>query len=192
MPSQFSDENIPEPEATILTDEQGRSIECTIESSFSIDGEEYILLLPVDTPVEILTWSDDEDEEVAVPVESEAVIDSIFPTAKVVLEEQNLTLKRTAVTLTVAGELPEEIFDNDDADGNGSGVGDEEDYEEMLMLTTFYHEEKEYGIYTPLDPFFILARRNHKGEPQLLSSEELDKIEPLLPMIEEKLFGDFG
>ncbi|AMW29807.1 MAG: DUF3727 domain-containing protein [Limnospira sp. PMC 1291.21] len=191
MPSQFSDENIPEPEATTLTDEQGRSIECTIESSFSLDGEEYILLLPLDTPVEILTWSDDEDEEVAVPVESEAVIDSIFDTAKVVLEEQNLTLKRTAVTLTVAGELPEDIFDND-VEENGSVGGGEEDYEELLMLTTFYHEEQEYGIYTPLDPFFIMARMNEKGEPQLLSSEELDKIEPLLPMIEEKLFGDFS
>ncbi|EKD08547.1 DUF3727 domain-containing protein [Limnospira platensis] len=191
MPSQFSDENIPEPEATTLTDEQGRSIECTIESSFSLDGEEYILLLPLDTPVEILTWSDDEDEEVAVPVESEAVIDSIFDTAKVVLEEQNLTLKRTAVTLTVAGELPEDIFDND-VEENGSVGGGEEDYEELLMLTTFYHEEQQYGIYTPLDPFFIMARMNEKGEPQLLSSEELDKIEPLLPMIEEKLFGDFS
>lgn len=191
MPSQFSDENIPEPETTIIRDEEGRSIECTIESSFILDEEEYILLLPLDIPVEILTWSDDEDDEVAVPVESEEVIDRIFSTAQVVLEEQNLTLKRTAVTLTVVGELPEDLLDNN-LDVNGDGQGSEDDYEELLMLTTFYYEEQEYGIYTPLDPFFILARMNDKREPQLLSSQELELIEPLLPMIEEKLFEDFS
>jgi len=190
MPSRFSPDNEPESDTyTVLTDEEGRSIECTIESSFDIEGQEYILLLPVDIPVEILTWSDDEDEEeTAVPVESEETIDRIFSTAKVVLEEQNLTLKRTAVTLTAAGELPE-LFDEDEPDADDDG---EEDYEELLLLTRFYHEEQEYGIYTPLDPFFILARMNERGEPELLSPEELDKIEPRLPEIEERLFEDFA
>jgi hypothetical protein len=190
MSSRFSPDNDPESETyTVLTDEEGRSIECTLESTFDIDGQEYILLLPVDIPVEILTWSDDEEEEeTAVPVESEETIDRIFSTAKVVLEEQNLTLKRTAVTLTVAGELPE-LFDEDESDAD---EGDDEDYEELLLLTRFYHEEQEYGIYTPLDPFFILARMNENGEPELLSSEELDKIEPMLPEIEERLFEDFA
>lgn len=190
MPSRFSPDNESESETyTVLTDEEGRSIECTIESTFDIDGQEYILLLPVDIPVEILTWSDEEgEEETAVPVESEETIDRVFSTAKVVLEEQNLTLKRTAVTLTAAGELPE-LFDEEEPDTDDDG---DEDYEELLLLTRFYHEEQEYGIYTPLDPFFILARMNERGEPELLSPEELDKIEPRLPEIEERLFEDFA
>ncbi len=53
----------------------------------------------MDSPIEILTWDDDEDDdESAVPVESEAEIDRIFKTAKAVLAEHNLDLKRTRIT----------------------------------------------------------------------------------------------
>jgi hypothetical protein len=39
-----------------------------------------------------------------------------------------------------------------------------------------------------LDPFFIVARLNERGEPELLDPEELEQIEDLLPSIEEQLF----
>lgn len=171
-----------------LTDEQGRSLNCLIQSILPLEGQDYLLLVPVDAPVEILRWpSDDEDDETPIPVESEAELDQILPLAKVVLEEQNLTLKRTAVTFTVGGELPE--VDPDDLEDNDEDSG-EGDYEEMIELANFYCEEQEYGIYMPVEPFFILARRNERGEPQLLSSEELQRIEPLLPLIEDQLFDD--
>jgi len=171
-----------------LTDEQGRSLNCLIQSILPLEGQDYLLLVPVDAPVEILRWpSDDEDEETPIPVESEAELDQILPLAQVVLEEQNLTLKRTAVTFTVGGELPE--VDPDDLEDNDEDSG-EGDYEEMIELANFYCEEQEYGIYMPVEPFFILARQNERGEPQLLSSEELQRIEPLLPLIEDQLFDD--
>ena len=171
-----------------LTDEQGRSLNCMIQSILPLEGQDYLLLVPVDAPVEILRWpSDDEDDETPIPVESEAELDQILPLAKVVLEEQNLTLKRTAVTFTVGGELPE--VDPDDLEDNDEDSG-EGDYEEMIELASFYCEEQEYGIYMPVEPFFILARQNERGEPQLLSSEELQRIEPLLPLIEDQLFDD--
>ncbi|ERT04091.1 hypothetical protein M595_5966 [Lyngbya aestuarii BL J] len=171
-----------------LTDEQGRSLNCMIQSILPLEGQDYLLLVPVDAPVEILRWpSDDEDEETPIPVESEAELDQILPLAQVVLEEQNLTLKRTAVTFTVGGELPE--VDPDDLEDNDEDSG-EGDYEEMIELANFYCEEQEYGIYMPVEPFFILARQNERGEPQLLSSEELQRIEPLLPLIEDQLFDD--
>lgn len=171
-----------------LTDEQGRSLNCMIQSILPLEGQDYLLLVPVDAPVEILRWpSDDEDDETPIPVESEAELDQILPLAKVVLEEQNLTLKRTAVTFTVGGELPE--VDPDDLEDNDEDSG-EGDYEEMIELASFYCEEQEYGIYMPVEPFFILARQNERGEPQLLSSDELQKIEPLLPLIEDQLFDD--
>ncbi|EAW38617.1 DUF3727 domain-containing protein [Lyngbya sp. PCC 8106] len=171
-----------------LTDEQGRSLNCLIQSILPLEGQDYLLLVPVDAPVEILRWpSDDEDDETPIPVESEAELDQILPLAKVVLEEQNLTLKRTAVTFTVGGELPE--VDPDDLEDNDEDSG-EGDYEEMIELASFYCEEQEYGIYMPVEPFFILARQNERGEPQLLSSEELQRIEPLLPLIEDQLFDD--
>ena len=170
-----------------LTDEAGRSLTCSIEHSMDVEDQEYVLLLPVDSPVEIFTWQGDDADEAAIPVEDEAEIDLIFETAKVVLQEHNLKLLRTAVTLTVVGELPE--FSEEDA-AEDSESEDESDFEELMWLASFYHEEQEYAIYTPLDPFFILARMNEAGKPELLSAEEFEKLEPLLPMLEDQFFDE--
>lgn len=174
---------------TLTEQKTGRTLDCTVEYSMEIEGENYVLLLPLDTPIEIFTWQgeNDEDEE-ALPVDEEEEIDLIFDIAKVVLEEQNLKLQRTAITLTVAGDLPdfpEEDEESDDNNHNGEG-----EYEELMKLASFYHEEQEYAIYTPLDPFYILARMRPDGTPELLSEEEFQRLEPLLPMLEEELLID--
>lgn len=173
-------------ETVTLTDDVGRTIDCSIEHSVEIEGKDYVLLLPVDSPVEIFAWQESGEDEEAVPVEDPSDIDRLFPIAKAVLEEQNLTLKRTAVTLTVEGELPE--LDDEE---NLLEDGDEDDQEELQFLASFYYEEQEFGIYAPLDPFFILAHMDANDRPQLLSPEELEKIEPLLPMLEEQLLDQF-
>jgi hypothetical protein len=170
-----------------LTDEVGRSLTCNIEHSMDVEGQEYALLLPIDSPVEIFTWHGDEADEAAIPVEDETEIDKIFDTAKVVLQEQNLTLRRTAVTLTVIGDLPD--FPEEDLEPDADSE-EESDFEELMWLTSFYHEEQEYAIYTPLDPFFILARINDDGQPELLSEEEFQRLEPLLPMLEDQFFDE--
>jgi uncharacterized protein YrzB (UPF0473 family) len=164
-----------------LTDENGRSLTCYVEHSLEVDDQEYVLLLPVDSPVEIFAWEGDGDEEEAIPLEEDAEIDAVFSIAKAVLEEQNLVLKRTAVTLTVEGELP----DLPEEDGIEA---DEEGEEELQLVASFYNEEQEYAVYAPLDPFLILARLDEQGQPQLLSPEELEKIEPMLSTIEDQLF----
>jgi hypothetical protein len=170
----------------VLTDDTGRSLNCYIEHSIDIEGQDYVFLLPVDSPVEIFAWQEEGDEEEAIPVEDEAEIERIFPIARAVLQEQNLELKRTAVTLTVEGDLPE--LNEEDLE-----VADEADsgeQEELQLLASFYDEEQEYAIYAPLDPFFILAKMDADGQPKLLSPEELSKIEPMLPMIEDQLFDE--
>lgn len=168
-----------------LTDEAGRKLLCYVEHSLEVEGQEYVLLLPVDYPVEVFAWQGDEneEEEEAVLIEDEAELDRLFPIAKAVLAEQNLVLKRTALTLTVEGELPD--FDEEDDD-----LEVDEDHEELQLLANFYDEEQEYTVYTPLDPFFIPARLNDQGEPVLLSPEEFQKIEPMLPMLEDQLFDE--
>lgn len=182
-------------ETVILTDDEtGRTIPCTIERFIEVEHEEhekheeYALLLPVDSPVEIFEWqgTDDDDEE-AVPVEDEALIDTVFAIAKAVLEEQNLTLKRTAVMLTVEGELPDLGEDDDFLD---AGTDDEE-VEELQFLASFYYEEQEFAVYAPLDPCFILVRMDENNQPKLLSPEELKKLEPKLAMIEDQMFDEF-
>lgn len=170
-----------------VTDEDGRAIVCYVEHSIELEGQEYVFLLPVDSPVEIFAWQgEDEEEEEAIPVEDEAEIDRIFPIARAVLQEHNLELKRTAVTLTVAGELPDLPEEESDFEDEVDG----EDHEEYQLLASFYDEEQEYAVYAPLNPFFILARVDEDGQPQLLSPEELQKLEPMLPMIEDQLFDE--
>lgn len=174
-------------ESVTLTDEVGRSLTCNIEYSMNLEGQEYALLLPIDSPVEIFTWQGDDTDEAAIPVEDDTEIDKIFDTARVVLQEQNLTLRRTAVTLTVVGELPE--FPEDEM-ASDADPDEESEFEELMWLTSFYHEEQEYAIYTPLDPFFILARMNDDGKPELLSEEEFQRLEPMLPMLEDQFFDE--
>ena len=99
------------------------SLTCSIEHSLELEGQEYVLLLPIDSPVEIFAWQAEGDDEEAVPVEDEDV-DPLFSIAKAVLEEQNLTLKRTAITLTVEGDLP---------DLSSEDIGEDEDTEEGIM-----------------------------------------------------------
>lgn len=167
-------------ETVTLTDDAGRTIACTVEHSLELDGQEYVVLLPLDSPVEIIAWEGEDEEEEPIPIEDDEDIDTLFPIAKVVLEEQNLSLKRTAVILTVEGELP----DPDEEESEDLEEGDEE----LLFLASFYYEEQEFGVYAPLEPFLILARMDHDNVPHLLAPEEFEKLEPLLPMIEEQLF----
>lgn len=169
-----------------LTDDKGRSLECYIEHSLSVDEQEYVLLLPVDSPVEIFAWQGDGEEEEAILVEDDATIDQIFGIAQAVLSEQNLILKNTAYALTVAGDLPpveeSELFTLE--------IEDEEadlEPEQLQLLASFYQEEQEYAIYTPLDPLLFFARISKTGKPELLSPEEFRQVQPLL---EEHLFNE--
>ncbi len=176
-------------ETVVLTDDAGRKIACTVERFIEVEEQDYALLVPVDAPVEIFAWQGEaDDDEEAIPVESEEEIDSLFPIAKAVLEEQNLTLKRTAVVLTVEGDLPD--LEDEDEFIEITSETDEEDVEELQLLARFYREEKEFAVYAPLDPFFILARMDANNQPRLLSPEELEKLQPLLAEIEDQLFDD--
>jgi hypothetical protein len=144
------------------------------------------LLLPVDSPIEIFAWQGDGDEEEAILVEDEATIEQIFGIAQAVLAEQNLLLKNTAYALTVEGELPpveeSELFTLEIED-----EGTDLEPEQLQLLSSFYHEDQEYAIYTPLDPLLFFARIAKTGKPELLSPEEFRKVQPLL---EEHLFNE--
>lgn len=177
------DESInPDAPIVTLTEEDGRSLLCYVEQSVDIDDTEYILLLPVDAPVEIFAWvpsEEDEDEEVLVDVE-ESTIDTIFETAKAVLAEQDLTLNRSALTLTVSGELPEPEEDDLITLDLEDDEGDDMSMEQLQFIASFFYEEQEYAIYTPLDPLLFFAQMTSNGTPKLLSPEEFQAVRPQL------------
>lgn len=172
-----------------LTDEDGRQLACYVEKSIDVDGKEFLLLLPVNLPIEIFVWEpddeaeDDDAAEILVDVEEEA-IDELFPSARAVLAELDLILERSAHTLTAAGDLPE--ADEDDCFSlDISQSGENLVTEEFQMLATFFHEDAQYTLCTPLDPLLFFAQRDSDGSVELVDPEDFQKMRSQL---EDKLF----
>lgn len=167
----------------VIHDEAGRSLLCTVEHALTLNGQSYTLLSPVATPVTLFAWEgaeeEEEEEEEPILVEDEDEITTIFPIAKAVLAEQNLELIWSAITLTVEGEIPDLTLEEDDYDGAERNGTDPETFEEFHLLARFYHEEQEYALYIPLDPFLMVARMD-QGKPYLLNDNEYEAIAPLL------------
>lgn len=179
-----------EGEIMTLTDETGHILNCYLEASVEIENEKFALLSPVDYPIDIFAWVDNgKDEEILMPIE-DAELSEVFATAQAVLEEQNLKLKRSALSLTVEGELPE-LEDEQVLAIETEDNQEDDDLDEYQLLATFFHEEQEYAAYCPVEPVLFIVRILANGEPQLLAPEEFKVLQPkLLPFFEEHLLDD--
>jgi hypothetical protein len=152
----------------LVNDQKGRQLLCFLEQLIPLDGHDYVLLTPVDTPVCLFRLDDEADPEL---IDSVDASEPILSVADVVLQEHDLTLVRSAVTLTVSGELDEpepEELDDDDAD---------EESETYELLVSFLVNEQEYGLYIPLDPFFVVARMQG-NDAVLVEGEEFERVQP--------------
>ena len=151
----------------LVKDSQGSDLLCFLEQVVPLEGNEYALLTPVDTPVSLFQLIDDQDPKLIETIEKN---EPILEVADIVLQEHDLRLVRSAITLTVSGELdepePEEIEEED--------IDDESETYELLV--NFRVESNEYGLYIPLDPFFIVGKLED-GEVKLVEGEEFDKIQ---------------
>ncbi len=151
----------------LVKDSKGSDLLCFLEQVVPLDGKEYALLTPVDTPVSLFQLIDNQDPKLIETIEKN---EPILEVADVVLQEHDLRLVRSAITLTVSGELdepePEEIEEED--------IDDESETYELLV--NFRVDDKEYGLYIPLDPFFIVGKLED-GEVKLVEGEEFDKIQ---------------
>ena len=155
----------------VVKDDQGRELLCFLEQLIPLDGQDYALLTPVDTPVCLFRLSNDEEPELMDPTNAS---EPVLSTAEVVLQEHELNLVRSAVTLTVAGELDEP--DPEDLDLEGE-EDDEEEAETYELLVSFLVAEQEYGLYIPLDPFFVVARLEN-GHAHLVEGDEFERVQP--------------
>ena len=153
----------------VVRDGSGRQLLCFLEQLIPLDGHDYALLTPVDTPVCLFRLNEDDEPDL---IETLEASEPILSVADVVLQEHDLTLVRSAVTLTVSGELdepePEEFDEDDDAD---------EESETYELLVSFMAGEEEYGLYIPLDPFFVVARMDG-AEGVLVEGEEFERVQP--------------
>jgi len=151
----------------LVKDSQGSDLLCFLEQVVPLEGNEYALLTPVDTPVSLFQLIDDQDPKLIETIEKN---EPILEVADVVLQEHDLRLVRSAITLTVSGELdepePEEIEEEDI----------DEESETYELLVNFRVDNNEYGLYIPLDPFFIVGKLED-GEVKLVEGEQLDRIQ---------------
>ncbi|MCP9927551.1 DUF3727 domain-containing protein [Cyanobium sp. CH-040] len=155
----------------LVSDQRGRQLLCFLEQLIPLDGHDYVLLTPVDTPVCLFRLR--EGEEPA-PIDTIEATEPILSVADVVLQEHDLTLVRSAVTLTVSGELdepePDDLDDEDDEE-------DDEEVETYELLVSFLVDDQEYGLYIPLDPYFVVARMDG-SDAVLVEGEEFDRVQP--------------
>jgi hypothetical protein len=171
----------------LVRDGEGRQLLCFLEQLIPLDGNDYALLTPVDTPVCLVRIAADDDSDDEVIDELDGA-EPILSVAEVVLQEHDLTLVRSAVTLTVSGELdepdPEELEDEIEEDEDD----DESDLYEMLIQ--FRAEGQEYGLFIPLDPFFVVARMQN-GEGILVEGEEFERVQPRIEAeLDERELGE--
>ena len=161
----------------LLKDSNNDEILCYLEQIVNLEGDEYALLTPVDTPVTLFKIG---EEEQPILIEKIEKNEQILKNADAVLQEHDLTLIRSAVTLTVSGELEEPIYDD----------LEEEDFEDdsdtYELLVNFNVQNEEYGLYVPLDPFFIVGRLQLDGGALLIEDDEFDRVQPLIEKEIEK------
>ena len=117
-----------EAKTLILNDSNDNELFCYLEQLVNIEGEEYALLTPVDTPVSLFKINEKDEPELIEKIEKN---EQILKNADAVLQEHDLRLIRSAVTLTVSGELEEPIYDELEEDHL------EEDSETYELLVSF-------------------------------------------------------
>ena len=170
-------ENNGEVPTILIRDSNGSALLCFLEQLIPIKGKDYALFTPVDTPVSLFRLVEDGDPQLIETISSN---EPILEVADLVLQEHDLTLVRSAVTLTVTGELDEPDAEDLDDDTN------DDDAETYELLVSFRAQEEEYGLYIPLDPFFIVGKLND-GQAILVEGDEFDEVQPLIESeIEER------
>ena len=165
-----------EAQTIILNDSNGNELFCYLEQIVMVQEKEYALLTPVDTPISLFKINEKDEPELIEKIEKN---EQLLKNADAVLQEHDLKLIRSAVTLTVSGELEEPIYDELEEDD----LDDESETYELLV--SFNLLEQEYGLYIPLDPFFIVGKLEGQGA-LLIEEDEFDKVQPLIESELEK------
>jgi hypothetical protein len=181
----------------VLRDDTGRQLVCYLEEIVPIDGVDYGLLSPVDTPVSLVRLPQAEGEE------PEEIVDwqersPILAVAEAVLQEHDYILVRSAFTLTVTGDFDEggdeadeeeEIEEGDEIDEEGEE--ETRDLFEPLIDRPFYVGEEQYDLFVPLEPFLLVAVLEEPEPRVLQAGEEFERVKPLIEAeLEQREWGD--
>ena len=186
-PKAGCDDSLSHPAPTLsVKDADGRELLCFLEQLVPVAGEDFGLLSPVDTPVCLFHLPEEGGEPEL--IDDPESLPQVLSIADVVLREHYLCLVRSAVTLTVSGELEQGDAEEPD-DASFPGDDEDEDGETYEQLVTFMSDSKEYGLYIPLDPFFVLARLE-RDNATLVEGDDFERLQPLVEKELEALEGN--
>lgn len=161
-------------------------IECYADAIATFDDgttkTEYTIGVPCDYCV-ALCYSDDDGQLVPIELEDE-LMDDVYSIAENIVSEEfedELALQRTPQTLTLVGEL-EEDDDDDEDDEDAEDDEDEFDDEEVELLLSFEHRDREFSLVRLMDPVLIVGKTDPERPDVrvLLSPEESEWIMPIL------------
>ncbi|XP_062148543.1 uncharacterized protein LOC133857335 isoform X1 [Alnus glutinosa] len=171
--------------ATVVDPTNNLPLECIVRRVFrSSQGNECMLLCPVDTPVQILKstnidgWSAVNDEEV----------EAILPSAAYALAKIHMHLVHSGFCYTARGGFcysEDGIFDFRTDDGQDiDGLPTE-----GVEITCFHLDGAHYMIYTPSDPLLFVAVKNHNGVLQIADDDLLEDPAIISAIDEETEFN---
>ena len=174
-------------------------IECLIEGSVAVDGTTYVIGTPFDHPVAICYFEGDSLVPVDEAIDGE-LMDRVFPLALSCVEDEygeDFSLVRTAQTLTLVGDIDgfeEEEGGQEEEDGE-TFVNEDDGSEEVEMLFSFTHADRDYNLVRMLDPVLLVGARRAGDRVELLTDEEgesgvLETVEQAFLEAQEGEFGE--
>ncbi|KAF6170538.1 hypothetical protein GIB67_031946 [Kingdonia uniflora] len=167
--------------ATIVDSTNNSPLECIIRRVFrSSQGEDCMLLCPVDTPVQILKstnidgWSAVSDDE----------IEAILPAAAYALAKIHMHLVSSGFCYTARGGF---CYSEEDIIEFGTDDGQDIDGvpTEGVEITCFHHDGTHYMLYTPSDPLLFVAVKDKNGLLQI-ADDDVSEDPAVISAIDEE------
>lgn len=180
FPSEDDDE---EEETLMLQDPHtNRELEVGIEGVIVIDGNEYLVVYPINDAVTVaMMRSDGALDAIEDPTH-------LVPAARAALEQEKRALVESAYVLTVDDDdaLDEEILaeGEDDEDEEEVEENFEHDEDAVEVLAEFAHEGHGYVVARALSATVLIARQCDDGAYVALVGDELER---LTPQIDEQM-----
>lgn len=163
-----------------------RPLGCVVRRSFlSTDGVECLLVTPVDMALQVLKF---EKDRRGVRDLSNEELAEVLPTASYALAKIRLHLVHSGFCLTARGGFcyaEEDVIDLNTQYGEARGGS----LAEGVEIISFYFNNAEYLIYTPVDPLmFVVQKDEESGELTIVEDELLDDSAVLEAIDEENDF----
>lgn len=142
-----------------MSSEGEKAIDCYIDAIATLNGVNYTIGCPCDYAVALCYF---EEEGQLVPIElDDPLMDDVFPVAEGIIEDEfgeELVLLRTPQTLTLIGELDDDMDDDEEDEGMDDDEDQADTEEEVEILVSFEEEGREYHLVRLLDPILLVGK----------------------------------